>query len=122
MPLECARVCGDAPPPSVARLRGEHAATPRTVRERRYSLEPLRVPLVPVEELDRLVPPSELDQCLDLVDDETNGAGFGDSLAKDRLDCGLETRRCLRGVPERKLEMTECGCTEQPTLAARTGD
>src|SRR4249919_1447914 len=49
---------------------GQQTATARARCERRDALEPLRVALVPVEQLDGVLPASQLDQSLDVVDDE----------------------------------------------------
>src|ERR671911_546436 len=49
-------------------LSVEQPSTAQAVGERRDALEPLRVSLVPVEELDRLVSTTELDESLDVVD------------------------------------------------------
>jgi len=48
-------------------LRSEQPAATRACRNRRRALEPPRVFLVPVEKLDRLVAPPQLEQRLDLI-------------------------------------------------------
>src|SRR6187402_1447256 len=106
--LECVRVRLEGGV-ELAGLRGEQAAAPETARERRCTLEPTRVALVPVEQLGRVLTAAELDQRLDPVDDEAHRARFPESLAANVVDDRRElgTRR-LR-VPERQLQRTEGG-------------
>ncbi len=93
-------------------LGGEQAAAARAVRERRHPLETPRVALVPVEQLDGLLSPSELDQRLDLIDDESNRAGLDEPLRPHELDSWCELSHGLERPSRRELDVTE-SCSGQ---------
>ena len=77
------------------------------VGERRGALEPTSVALVPVEDLDGLVSPSELDQSLDQIDGEAARAGLGDGLPANERERRLELRNSFLRRAEDEPEVAE---------------
>src|SRR5262245_24189549 len=92
---------------AITSLSGEHPAAACTVRERRDTLQPPCVPLVPVEELDRLLVPAQLDQRFHLVDDEADRARLTDRLLSNERDDRVEPRPGRTHRAERQLQMAE---------------
>ena len=70
----------------LARVGGEQAPAARGVRERGRTLEATRVALVPLEQLGRLLAPTELGETLDLIDDGTHESRLSNRLATQGLD------------------------------------
>ncbi len=62
-------------------------AAARAVGERGDALQPAGVPFVPVQELGRIAETSQLDECLDVVDDESGRPGLDDPFSPD--ECSL---------------------------------
>ena len=106
MPRDCFLVRRDGGV-GVARLCSEQPSAARAVGERRHALEPLCVSLVPVEELDRLVSTTEVDQGLDVVDHETERARLSEELAPCELDDRAELVVRSTRIFEREGQVTE---------------
>ena len=71
------------------------------------------VPLVPVEQLDGLVPPPELDQRLDRSVTKRDRSGLEDRLPPARRRRPAQARFRSAGVTERELEVAERGGCRQ---------
>ncbi len=91
-----------------ARLSSEDSPAARTARKRREALEAARVPLVPVEQLTRLISTAELNQRLDVVDDEAHRSRLAEVFTPRKIDIRLKSRCRRLGVSSRELDMTEC--------------
>ena len=115
VPHECALVGGNGVVER-SELSGEQAAAARARGKRRCALEPSCVPFVPVQELDRVVSSSELDQRLDLVDDEPDGSWLDDPLAADEGDTRLQLRNDVVRRAEREVDVAARRRRDEPDL------